>query len=146
MANMVIVEQIVVLKCFFIAYIMRFFKTQFYLFLAVLDLHCFVGFFPLQLWRVGTTLQLLHSFSLPWSLWLQSTDSRAPGLLQLRPWTRQLWLELLSTGSVAVTHRLMLIFPDKESSQCLLYQQVDSSPLSYQGSTIIGFLILTLAL
>ena len=42
-------------------------------------------------------------------------------------------------GSVAVAHRLGCsaacgIFPDLVSNQCLLHWQVDSLPLSHQGS------------
>ena len=44
-------------------------------------------------------------------------------------------------GSVVMVHRLSCsmtcgIFPDQESNLCLLLRQVDSLPLSYQGSPI----------
>ena len=51
----------------------------------------------------------------------------------------QLWLQALSTGSVTVVLGLSCltacgIFPDQGSNPCLLHWQVDSLPLSHQGS------------
>ena len=64
----------------------------------------------------------------PWFLTLQSTGSRAGGL-------QRLW----HTGSALVVHGLSHsatcgIFPDQGSNPCPLHWQVDSLPLSHQGS------------
>ena len=145
---MVIVEQIVVLKFLFISYIMGFFKTYFYLFIfgcAGSSLLCGL-LFPSGRGEWGLLCSCCPGFSLPWLLWLQSTDSRVRGLLQLRPWTRWLWPELSSTSQEVWLTGLCGIFPDQESSQRPLYWQVDSSPLSYQGSPFTGLLVLVLAL
>ena len=81
---------------------------------------------------------LRAAFSLRWLLLLQSTGSRAQGLLQL-------WLVasvvavpcLWSTGSVVGVHGLSCSavcenFPDEASNPCLLRWQADSLPLSNQ--------------
>ena len=54
---------------------------------------------------------------------------------------------LWGTGSVVVAHRLSCstacrIFLDQGSNLCLLHWQVDSLPMSHQGSLNIGFFIL----
>ena len=59
---------------------------------------------------------------------------------------------LYSTGSMVMVHRLSCsvacgIFPDQESSPCLLHCQVDSLPLNHQrrpGSIFMSSLSLTL--
>ena len=50
-----------------------------------------------------------------------------------------------STGSIVVVHGLNFpeawgILPDQESNRCLLHWQVNSSPLSHQGTPIFKFL------
>ena len=98
------------------------------LFMAVLALHCCADFSlvggPLSSWWTG--------FSLRWHLLLQGTalghaGFSSCGFLDLEP--------RLST----VVHRLSCseacgIFPDLGLNLCLLHLQVDSLPLSHQGS------------
>ena len=92
---------------------MGFFKTYFYLFIfgcAGSSLLCGL-LFPSGRGEWGLLCSCCPGFSLPWLLWLQSTDSRVCGLLQLRPWTRWLWPELSSTSQevwltgVTIHHR-----------------------------------------
>ena len=57
-------------------------------------------------------------------------------------WAQKLQLPGSKTGSVAVVHRLSGsetrgIFPDQRLSLCLLHWQVDSCPLSHQGSPVV---------
>ena len=51
------------------------------------------------------------------------------------------WLLLGSTGSIVVAHELSCswIFLDQGSNPCLLHWQVDSLPLSHQGSLVMNF-------
>ena len=83
----------------------------------------------LQLWLVGTTLQLRYvGFSLQWLLFLWITSSRAHGL-----------------SSIVVVDRLSCpaacgIFPDQGLNSCLLYWLADSLPLSHQGSPFCSLL------
>lgn len=67
----------------------------------------------------------------------QALDAPAPSC---RRWTRQLQLP----GSVAVAHGLSFsaacgIFADQELKGCLLHWQVDSPPLCYLGSPLMGY-------
>ena len=103
-------------------------------------------FFQLQLVRATPELWCA-GFSLWWLLLLQSTGSRAHGFQQLQ----HMGLvavdpSLQGTGSVIEVHRLSSsiacgIFPDQGLNLCLLHWQVDSSPLSLQGSTQISALL-----
>ena len=78
------------------------------------------------------------NFSLQWLLLLQRVGSRAYRL----QWHRGSVVaapRLQSTGSIVVVHRLSCsaacgIFPDEGLNLCLLHWQVDSLPLSHQGS------------
>ena len=108
----------------------------FYLVLAVLGLHCCVGFFS-RCSKQG----LLSSCDAGFSLWrLLVAEHRLPGSrasvvvgsVVVAP---GIW----STGSVVVAHRLRCsvtrgIFPDQGSNPRLRHWQADSSPLSYQES------------
>ena len=84
-------------------------------------------------------------FSLWWCLSFWSTGSRVGGLQQLQgvdtvvvvPW-------LQSTGSTVMAHGCSRsvacgIFHDQGLNPCLLHWQVDSLPLSYQGSLCFYF-------
>jgi len=110
------------------------FETQCYYFcLAVLGLRCCADFSP-ALWRArGATLQLrCTGVSLRGLPLLQSGGSRRVGFRSCSSWPP-------STGSVAVVHALSCpavceIFLDERLNPCLLHWQVDSSPLSLQGS------------
>ena len=107
-------------------------KIYFYLFLGVLGLCCCSNF-SIGLWPAGATLSLrCTSFSLQWLLFLWSTGSRERRSVVAAP---GLW----STGSVVVLLGLSRsiacgIFLDQGLNPCLLYCQVDSLPLSHQGS------------
>ena len=90
-----------------------------YLFVAVLGLHCCVGF-PLDAVSRGRSL-----VAVPGLLIAMASLLVAPGL----------W----STGSIVVAHRLRGsmacgIVPDQGLNPRLLHWQVDSLPLSHQGS------------
>ena len=122
---------------------------KFFLFLALLDLCCCSGF-PLVLSSGGYSLVAALGFPSRWLPFLQSTGSRARGL-------QQLWLQALEPGSVVAARGLRCsaargVFPDQElnvlagglntlTGACLLHWQVDSSPLSQQGSPLLLFLI-----
>ena len=73
-----------------------------------------------------------------WHWFLQwSTGSRVPALQQLR--FNSCSSQALRTGCIVVAHRLSFsmaceIFPDQRLNTCLLHWQVDSLPLSHQGS------------
>ena len=76
------------------------------------------------LFIVGSSLQWLLLLQ-RWALGLKGSVAVVPGLL--------------NTGSVVVAHRLSCsmasgIFPNEESNLGLLHWQVDSLPLSHQGS------------
>ena len=108
------------------------------LFLAVLYLHCSVGFSPVA---VSWGQQWCAGFSLQWLLLLQSRGSRAPRLQWLwlpgsRAQVQQLWCMGLVALRVACG-----IFLDQGWNPHLLYWQADSLPLSHQGSSIKYFLI-----
>jgi len=98
--------------------------------LTVLSLHCCAGFSLVAVSRGYSSLQRV-GFSLWWLLLLGSMSCRTCRLQYLR-----------YMGSVVVAHRLERlscsvangIFPDQELNPCLLYWQVDSLPLSHQGS------------
>ena len=67
---------------------------------------------------------------------LQSTGSRSPGLQHLQQ-VGSAWA--LEQGSIVVVHGLSCSmacgsFPEQGSNLCLLHWQVDSLPLSQQGS------------
>ena len=113
-------------------------------FLAVLGLLCFMGF-SLVATSGGYSLLPDVAFSLRWLLLLQSTG---PGTCRL--W----WLQLVdsvvvaprlrSMGSTVAAHGLSCsvasgIFPDQGSNPGLLRWQVDSLPLSHQGSPYVFF-------
>ena len=92
-----------------------------FLFLAVLGLHCLSGFFPLIEVRGCLSLVVVCGFL------IVMASLVAPGLQ--------------STGSVLVSRRLGYstacdIFLDQGLSPCLLHWQVDSLPLSHQGSPL----------
>ena len=101
-----------------------------YLFiLTVLRLHCCAGFSLVAVSRGSSSLQCMGFSWGPLLLW--SMGCRTCRLQYLR-----------YMGSVVVAHRLGRlscsmangIFPDQELNPCLLYWQVDSLPLSHQGS------------
>ena len=111
------------------------FKNNFiYLFiLAGLGLHCYLGFSLVAASR-SYSLDAGHGFSLTGLLFLQSRGSQAAGSVAEVP---GLW----STGSVVVVHRLGCfaprgILPGLGMNRCLLPWQVDSLPLSHQGSPV----------
>ena len=81
-----------------------------------------------QLWSPGSGTQAQQ-------LWSPGSGAQAQQL-----WVPRLW----STGSVVVPHGLSCsaacgIFPDQGSNLCLLRWQVDSPPLSLQGSPLTCF-------
>ena len=118
-------------------WMLLFFKNNYiYLLLAVPGLLCGLSVVATSrdyssLWCMG--------FSLCWLL-LQSTGSRARGLQQLCHVGLTVVLPgLQCTGSTIVAPGLSCssacgIFPDQGQNLCLLHWQVDSSPLSHQGS------------
>ena len=79
-----------------------------------------VGFLQL---RAGATLQLRCAWS-----------SHCSGFACCRAWALE--CRLSSCGSAASG-----LFPDQESNLCLLYWQVDSSPLSHQGSPCTYYIL-----
>ena len=111
-------------------------SLAFYLFIYFWLCWVFVAAWAfLQLWLAGATLQL------------QSPGSRAH-------WLQQLWhvgsvvvaSRLQSTGSVVGVHKLSCsaacgIFLDHRLNPCLLHWQVDSLPLSHQGSPLSCLLV-----
>ena len=115
-----------------------------YLFLTVLGPCCCMGF--LQLWRVGAALQLRGAgFSLWWLLLLPGTGSRACKLQQLQHMDSVVAVSRpQSTDLVVVVQGLSCsaacgILLDQGSNPCLLHWQVDSLPLSHQGSPCSPF-------
>ena len=116
---------------YFLSYWSFLFKKKLFnsfLFLAVLSLCC----------RAGFSLVAVQGFSLRGLLLLQSTGSRVHRLQQLRHMGSVVAASRLqSTGSIV--HGLSCsktcgLFLDQGSNPCLLHQQVDSLPLSHQGS------------
>ena len=110
-----------------------------YLFiLAVLGLHYFEGFSQAAVSR-GYSLLWCLDFLLRWLLLLQSTGFRAHGLHSPGSWAQELRSPLQSAGSAVVMHRLSCsaacgILQDQESNLRLLHWQMDSPPLSHQGT------------
>ena len=108
-----------------LVYLSFFFLINFYfLFLAMLGLHCFSSFFPLIAVRGGFSLVVVCGFL------IVMASLVAP--------------RLQSTGSVLVSRRLSYstacgIFLDQGLNPCLLHWQVDSLPLSHQGSPLSLF-------
>ena len=80
----------------------------------------------------GVTLSQCTDFSLQWLLLLWGTGSRAHGLSSCS--SRALEHKFSSCGTRALLHVACGIFPDQGSNLCLLHWQMDSLPLSYQGS------------
>ena len=79
-------------------------------------------------------------------LLLQSTGSRCTGFSSCGTWT-QLWLTSSRASSVGVVHGLSCseacgIFPDQGWNLCHLHWQLDSLPLSHQGSPHLALLFL----
>ena len=115
------------------------------LFMAVLGLPCCVGFSFPQLQRVGAVLQLqCMGFSLRWRLLLRSLGYSAHRLPQLRHVGSVVAApRLQSTGLIFVVPRLNCsmacgIFLDQGSNcPCFLHWQVDSLPLTHQGSSLL---------
>ena len=118
-------------------------KIYLCLFLAVLGLHCCTGFSlvaasrsALQFWCEGISFR--------WLLFLQSTGSRARGLQQLqllgsRAQAQELGMHELSCSMACG------ILPGQGPNLCLPQWQVDSLPLSHQGSPLLqGFKYTTL--
>ena len=98
----------------------------------------------ISLWWVGAALQFqCAGFSLQWLLLSQSVGSWAAGFRSCGPWAHMVVAPgLQSTGSTIVVHRLHCsaacgIFPVQ--NPWLLHCQVDSLPLSHQGSPIYFF-------
>ena len=114
------------------------FKNNFIsLYLAVLGLHCCAGF-SLVVMSWGYSLWLCTGFSLQWLL-LWSTGFRVQTSVVVAP-------RFQRTGSTLVVHGLSCseargIFPDQGSNPCLLHWQLDSLPLSHQGSPSLSFKI-----
>ena len=107
------------------------FAMQFSLFLAVLGLCCCEDF-CLVVVNGGYSLVEVHRL-------LPVASLVAEHELQIRPASVVVAHGLQSTGSTVVVHRLTCspacgIFPNQGSNQCLLHWQVDSLPLSHQGS------------
>ena len=71
-------------------------------------------------------------FSLQWLLLLQCTGSRHMGFSSCSPWSLE--HRLNSCDTLLSCSEACGIFPDQGVSLCLLHCQVDSLPLSYQGS------------
>ena len=101
-----------------------------YLLLAVLGLHCCSGF-SLVVASRRYSLAALCGF-LPAVACCRCTGSKAHTL-------QQLWI----LGSRAQLNSSVAcgIFPDQGPDLCLLHWQVDSLPLSHQGSTTYSFLM-----
>jgi len=109
-------------------------KNFIYLFLPVLSLCCCVGFSLIVV--SGATEQLrCAGFSLWWSPLLHLGRSHIPctgSAVAVVPRSQ-------STGSIVVVHRLSCsaaggIFLKQGPNSCLLHWQMDSLPLSHQGS------------
>ena len=118
-------------------YIFKKFLFYFILFLAVLDVCCFVGFSLIV--ATGAPLQLqCSSFSMRWPLLLWTRGHA--GFCSCSAWAQQ--LQLSGSGEQVqqlVEHGLSCsmvcgIFLDRGSNLCLLHWQVDSFPLSHQRS------------
>ena len=95
----------------------------------------------LQLWRVRATLQLqCTGFSLQWLLLSQIASSRALRLQQLQQVGSVVVVPgLWGTGYIVAAHWLSCspacrILLDQGLNPCLLHWQVESLPLSHQGS------------
>ena len=115
-----------------------FFFFNYLFILAVLGLHCFEGFSQAAVSGGYSSLWCLD-FLLQWLLLLHSTGFRAHGLHSPGSWAQELRSPLQSAGSAVVVHRLGCsaacgILQDQESNLHLLHWQMDSPPLSHQGS------------
>ena len=117
---------------------------RFYLFLAVLDLPCCVGF--LWLWRVGATPQLQCTGFSPGGF----SCCRAQAL-------EHVGFSSWATGASEVqaqqfqAHRLSCpvacgIFRSRGLNACLLHWKADSQPLDHQGSPCWGLFFLVFLL
>ena len=109
----------------------------FMLFLAVLGLHCCVGFSLVAASGGHSPLQCL-GLSSWWLLLLRSLGSR-------RTCPAFVTCGLQSAGSVVVAHgpsrsAACGILPDQGSNPCPLHWQADSQPLRHQGSPHLTFL------
>ena len=105
----------------------------------MLDLHCCPGF-SLVAVSEGSSRVAVPGL-LWWLLLLCSRGSKAHGLRSLAAagGLSVVAPRLQSTGSVVVAHRLSCssacgVFPDQGLNPCVLHWQVDSLPLSNQGS------------
>ena len=121
----------------------NFFKKNlqlFYYFWLCWIFLCSQAFLWLQ--QAGATVQLQRAgFSLWWLFLLWSTGSRMHGFQELQHVGSVVTVPRLQhTGSRAVVQQLNCcktcrIFPSQGSKPCLLHWQVDSLPLSHQGSS-----------
>ena len=105
---------------------------------AVLGLRCFESFFQAAVSGGCSSLRCLD-FLLWWLLLFQGMGFRARGLHSPDSWAQELRSCLQSAGSVVEAHRLSCsaaceILLDQESNLRLLHWQMDSPPLSHQGS------------
>ena len=92
-------------------------KKKFYLFLAVLGLHCCAGFYVVASGG-GSSLVVTHGFLSWWSRW-----SRALGFSRWSTWAQ------LALGTWHL--------PKPGIKPCLLHRQADSLPLSHVGSCCV---------
>ena len=120
-------------------YLYYFLYFYFFLFLAVLGVCCCMGF--LQLQQAGATLHCSAwaSHCVTFLVAEHGLQGALDSVVAARGLSVCGFLGSSRTGSVAVAHGLSQslacgIFPDQESHPCLPHWQVDSLPLSHQGS------------
>ena len=104
-----------------------FFKKLLILFLAVLSLHCFEGFFPVAM-SGSSSLAAVRGLLIAVASLVAEHRPQGPRASVVA-----------AHGSVVVTHGLSYsaargIFRDEGSNLCLLHWRADSLPLSQQGS------------